>query len=182
MATTNGKKHTQKLVVICGPESSGKSHLAELLSHHFKAQLVEEAARSYLEQKTGDYTEKDLEYIAALQMKNIEEASAPLVICDTDLLSILIWQSTKFGSFDEKMYARWRTFTPDLYLLCKPDIPWVYDPLRECEHIREDLYDAHRSLLLAEKKSFYIIAGSFKTREEQAIEQLNKLLDRTKTP
>ena len=38
-----------KRVVICGPESTGKSTLAKELASHFETDFVEEYAREYLQ-------------------------------------------------------------------------------------------------------------------------------------
>ena len=51
-------------VVITGPESSGKSVLAGELAAFFGAPLVQEYARTYLEQRQGAYVQDDLLAVA----------------------------------------------------------------------------------------------------------------------
>ncbi len=46
-----------KRVVICGPESTGKSTLTEKLASYFKTNHVSEYARDYLQSKWDDKKE-----------------------------------------------------------------------------------------------------------------------------
>ena len=51
-------------IAITGPESTGKSTLAESLAVHFKGALIPEFARTYLENKTEKYSQSDIDFIA----------------------------------------------------------------------------------------------------------------------
>ena len=60
-------------VAITGPESTGKSTLAEKLAHHYKTDFVPEYSRTYLENFEGRYTEDDVVEIAKGQHNLILE-------------------------------------------------------------------------------------------------------------
>ena len=156
-------------IVITGPESSGKSTLADFLSNAFSLPLVGEAARAYLAGKQKPYTQEDVRNIAVIQAE--DEANACLVnqvvICDTDLLTILIWQKEKYGAWDQEFYNKWNINENKLYLLCAPDIPWVPDPLRENPDDRERLFEIHLELLKQHNRQYEVISGS----EEQRIKK-----------
>jgi len=163
----------KSVFVISGPESTGKSTLAQSIAEDLNATLVEEYARDYLEEFGLDYEENDLLAIAYGQHKAIEEAQGDLIICDTDVLTVIIWMATKFGKTDDQLMKLWAEFKPVKYLVCKPDVPWVYDPLREREHPREELFDLQIKLLESSDKAFEVIEGDYPNRYEMARKIIN---------
>ena len=106
-------------IIITGPESCGKTTLARQLAAHFEVALVEEYARFFFEKKeTPQYKEADLLKIAVGQLDAENQAeialfkqlrskkapnSPPLIICDTDVLTIKIWSDEKYGRCDEQI-------------------------------------------------------------------------------
>ncbi len=177
MAIRSGERNIRHKFVISGPESTGKSTLCQQLADHFDGHIIPEYARSYLEQHGQEYDESDLINIADGQQKLIDEATAEINFSDTDLLTVIIWLATRFGKENEAMLKKWIDSEADLYLICKPDVPWVYDPLRECEHIREDLFDLHIQLLDEYNKDYVIIEGSYPKRFDQAVLAVNNVLN-----
>jgi len=161
-------------IVVTGPESSGKSTLAALLSHGLSLPLVGEAARAYLTRKPGAYTQEDVRNIALIQAADEAKSSLTnqVVICDTDLLTILIWQKEKYGSWDQEFYNNWNINDNKLYLLCTPDIPWAPDPLREHPHDRERLFEIHLELLQQHNRQYEIISGSKEQRIKKSLDFL----------
>ncbi|MFH0869049.1 MAG: AAA family ATPase, partial [archaeon] len=87
-----------KRVCVFGPESTGKSVLAEKLAKRFDTVHVKEYARSLLDLKEGDRNGecdyKDISLIAKGQIAS-EEALARqanrVLFCDTDLLATKVW-------------------------------------------------------------------------------------------
>ena len=124
-------------IAITGPESSGKTTLANSLGDFYKCPVVKEVSRDYLKKKTT-YNYTDLLEIAK-QQKKLElklTKKNKLIICDTTLQVIKIWSIEKF-----KKCHPWILSQPDDYIhyfLCKPDIPWVSDPLRENQGSSQD--------------------------------------------
>ena len=78
---------TNEIVVITGPESCGKTTLARQLADRWRAPLVSEAARDYLQGKDS-YQKSDLLEIAKLQyaMERERAASSPGKLVCVDVI------------------------------------------------------------------------------------------------
>jgi nicotinamide riboside kinase len=72
-------------------------------------------------------------------------------------------------------YALQNTY--DLYLLTGIDVPWVPDDLRDKPEEREEMFARFKSALELNKRSFIILRGSPEKRLEEAIYQIDKLLN-----
>lgn len=145
---------TTRILVTTGPESSGKTTLARDLSQHLQAPLVMEASRDYLnalytQQPGTTYQQSDLLAIARLQLQRETEAVArqqAYLVCDTDLLVILVWSDVKYGGCEPallELFQESLQLAPRHYLLCDHHIPWEPDPLREHPHARDMLYQRY---------------------------------------
>lgn len=160
-------------VVVTGPESSGKTTLTQNLGLHFKAALVKEYARDFLQSTEGKYREEDLLQIAKSQYKLQElksKTSSSLVISDTGLLVIKIWSQYKYGQVHPWIDQHLENYA-DLYLLCKPDLPWEEDPLRENPENRDDLFAMYHEELVKINTPFRVIQGADRFHQaKQAIE------------
>jgi nicotinamide riboside kinase len=64
----------------------------------------------------------------------------------------------------------------DYYLLCKPDLPWVKDELREYpnEKPRQELYHIYRDNMTEQEVPWALISGSYEERLQQAISIVDK--------
>jgi len=166
----------KKLFVFTGPESSGKTTLAERLSADLNLPLVPEFARQYLENKGGKYTLKEIDYIAQKQRELESEATGNRVICDTDLLTIYIWKKEVFHVDDSSLLS-FLNSPMRHYLLCEPNIPWVPDPLRENQWDRERLFNLHLTILRQFEAEYSILdAESIEDRYIQANSILQSIL------
>ena len=96
-------------LIFTGPESTGKTTLAEKIRLFFDVPIAKEFARTYLSGKpTGKYTFPDLKIIAEGQLnaqnaakQNAIENNKPFYVCDTDLITLKIWSEQVFGACDE---------------------------------------------------------------------------------
>ncbi len=153
-------------ISIVGPESSGKSTLALSLSQKLGCKLCEEYSRKYLEGKTH-YKISDLQIIAKEQNKIIKNGikkGGGYIVADTCILDIELWSKIKFKKVDEKILYLSNKEEFDVYLLCKPDIPWKYDKLRENEHTRELIYKEFKSIMKKRNLNYFVIGGSLVKR------------------
>jgi len=179
-----------KKIVVIGPESTGKSWLCEKLAAHYNTNWVKEYAREYLLTNGKDYTLNDLDLIAkgqieaenklaAIIQNNFKtvDANKPLFI-DTDLYVMKVWSEFVFNQCSFDILNGIVTQNYDLYLLCKPDIPWVSDELREYPDLitREKLFHHYKDIMINQSVSWIEINGSFENRFQMAVQAVDRLL------
>lgn len=163
------------VICITGPESSGKSTLTHGLVAPLNAVTIEEYAREYLNSlpDTSNYTSKDLEKIACVQVGLLKTATEQdqAVLLDTGVEVIKIWHEVKFGSssfLDELLKVQQSLITH--YVLCAPDIPWEPDSLREHPKDRDRLFKLYQKLLDTLKPTpWFTVKGSNSDRISQVI-------------
>jgi|SRR5690606_20134349 len=171
-------------VVFFGPESTGKSTLAERLANHFETVWVKEYMREYL-QKKWDLTKticepQDLMIIANGQMKQ-ENKLAPIankvLFCDTDLLQLKVYSEAYYNGYcNPILHKHALNNWYDLYFLTNIDTPWVPDDLRDKPHDREGMFRRFHNILLQTNRPFIILNGDENERFETAIARIDKLL------
>lgn len=153
-------------VGIIGPESTGKSVLAQDLAEQFKGTYVPEYAREFVERKgSTEVTYDELCGIARHQIEEItslpfrEEPEVGLYFFDTELIVTKVWFEYAFGQVPEWMEEAVRRYPMDCYLLTYPDIPWIPDPARcnGSEEIRLELFDRYEREIKELDKPYFII-------------------------
>lgn len=166
-----------KRIAITGPESTGKSNLADALAREFNTQSVPEFARGYINNLNRDYTQEDLLTIAKGQFKqeeNIVKQANEYLFVDTDFLVMKIWSLYKYGKCDDWILDKLENHHYDLYLLCNIDLPWQPDPQREHPDIRQYLFDWYLNELSMANVNFEIVSGSGNKRVENALKFINR--------
>ncbi len=162
-----------RMIVITGPESSGKTSLSEALSERMGWPLVEEYARAYLSELDRPYDGRDILHIAQAQQSTFETyLGKRSFIADTAHLVLSIWYRERYGTFHPLIEDYYDLLDVDLYVLCKPDMPWEPDVLREHPNDRDRLYDLYRDRLIQDKKPFIELCGSLRSR----IQKLERIL------
>lgn len=172
-----------KLVVVTGPECSGKSTLCAALSEALNEPWVPEFAVEYLTKIDRDYTSDDLIAIAEGQLRNISEkkkAAKRVLIVDTGIEVIEVWHRDKIGPLPERLRQMKADWHPALFLLCKPDMPYEPSPLREDEHRRDKLFAVYEKLLT--NTPVQIIEGALPKRIKTAMEAIENLSSDCRIP
>jgi nicotinamide riboside kinase len=165
-------------VVLTGPESTGKTSLAEQLAKHFQAPLIAEIARAYLQDRSG-YLPTDLLQIATLQRAAEGAAEdADVAIMDTDLQVVTIWWQEKYGAAPRSLTHAYRTQRERHYLLCAPDLEWAPDPLREAPEDRERLFELYQADLDARDLPYSIVEGLGDARLTAAVRAIEAQIER----
>ena len=170
-----------KKIVIIGPESTGKSSLAQSLAAHFNGQWVREFARDYLTEHGTDYTFEDLLTIAQGQLA-LEDAArllpTPYLFLDTDMHVMHVWSTFVFGKEHELIERERATRQYDMYLLACPDLPWTRDHLREYpdQETREKLYRIYKTILEQQKTPWAEVRGVGDARVQCAINAIEQIL------
>lgn len=166
-----------KRILILGPESTGKSTLAEDLAKHFGEPWVCEYARKYIENLSREYCYKDMLEIAEGQVA-LEDAGAEkaenYLFCDTDLRVIHIWSQHRFGKTDSWIMEQIGKRKYDLILLTDTDLPWAPDPQREYPALEMRNYFLDLYTKLAEESGFpfQLISGNREERLTKAVSLL----------
>lgn len=163
-----------KLTRICltGPESTGKTELAQALARELNTLWAPEFAREYVEKQGNDLTAADVEPIARGQMANEDRLAAcamGLLLLDTDLISTVVYARHYYGSCPQWIEEEARRRCADLYLLLDTDTEWDADPARDAGgDAREDLFDAFRAALDEFGTRWEIVSGTWDERLARA--------------
>jgi len=155
-------------IAFTGPESTGKSTISKALAKFFKGNLVEEYAREYLNNLGRDYNLEDLSLIAKKQLHLINNNKSSISFFDTEMLVLKIWSEFKYKECSEQISLGWKNQSITHYFLCDIDCPWEHDELREHPEDRKELFERYKKNLQQENKSFTILSGDIKEREDKA--------------
>lgn len=171
-----------KVVVLTGPESTGKSWLAAGLQQRFGGLRVDEYVRRFIELNPRDTCLADIPQIARGQLQWEDQARAqqpPLLILDTHLLSNMLWSQTLFGDCPPWLESELLARHYDLHLLLSPEqIDWTDDGQRCQPDLSERLafFQATRDWLVAHRQPFEVIQGNWLERQAKAFSLVEQLL------
>ena len=180
------KKTNCKRIVIYGPESTGKTTLANDLANHYKTKWVPEYAREYLQKKWDLRREKcnlnDLNNIASRSNKvwkiKCYQNQKNLFFCDTNVLVTKVWSETHFsGYFSTEIKNILKSVSYDYYFLTNIDVPWVKDDLRDRPDNREEMFNYFKKQLDINEIKYSVVSGDKEERLKRAILILDKIFD-----
>ena len=164
-------------IAVTGPESTGKSMLAEQLAGHYKTVWVPEYAREYINSLGRPYEQADILEIARGQVRSEEQLygkAQRVMFCDTELIVTKIWSEVKYSHCDPLILQMMSEREYDLYLLCDVDLPWVDDPQREHPHLRAYLFGLYEKELNERHANYAVVSGIGRSRLENAIKIIEK--------
>lgn len=167
-------------IAVVGPESTGKSAVAERLARHYGTVCVPEYARAYCLYLNREYTLQDEMNMfygqQALERSLMPLAQNGLLICDTMFLTIKVWCDHLFGYTPAVVAETLQTVSYDFYLLMDIDLPWVDDPLRDFPELREHFMEVWHQELTAINASYSVVSGLGEERFANALEKTERLL------
>ena len=167
-----------KKIVLTGPESTGKSTLAEDLATYYDTFYIPEYAREFINDLDRPYTEADILEIAIEQVDRDNKGTSQypdILIADTDLLTLIVWSNFKYGKCDPWIVKSLSLLLPDLYLLCAPDLPWESDSQRENPKDREALFEIYKTEIEKLGVPYKIVTGTDKSRLQNAINHIESI-------
>jgi NadR type nicotinamide-nucleotide adenylyltransferase len=161
-------------IVLTGSESSGKTELAARLGRHYgepvSAEFVRQYATTHPHLGFADHGP-----IAKGQMAAEDDAiqrARSLVILDTDLVSTVVYCEHYFGQCPPWIEDEARKRAGELYLLMRPDIPWVADGVRDRGDRRDEMHRLFRAKLRALALPFTEIGGDRDERFAGALQAI----------
>ncbi len=179
-----------KKIVLYGPESTGKTMLAQKLAAYYNTLYAPEFARYYLELKLelyDPYGRKSNEICQPQDIPQIvigqvafEDAiigqAKNMLFCDTNPLETYVYNKYYFQREDEWIAKTALDRKYDLYLLTNIDVPWVPDPPhRDRPDNREELYQLFKNELIKRKLPYTDISGNYQQRFELSKDVIDKL-------
>lgn len=178
------KEHAKpKKIVLLGPESSGKTTLAQTLAAKLDAYVVPEYFRFYWDAKrhtknSAVWSEDEFIHMA-MEQNRFEDLyavrSSHVLLCDTSAWQVAAWHGYYLGSPSEALIQIAQSRRYDLICLCRPDIPFVQDGVRDGAHSRDQVYQWLQSLLNAAGLSALEVSGDLEGRTTRILDALQLL-------
>lgn len=171
-----------KVLVLTGPESSGKSWLSSEIHANFGGILVGEYVRHFIETEARLTCYEDITPIALGQVNWEDEArdkQPSLLILDTHLLSNILWSRTLFGACPTWIEQALRERHYDLHLLLSPEsVAWHDDGQRCQPQLAERLafFQASRQWLDLHHQPYQVLQGNWQQRKTAAFKAVTRLL------
>jgi len=176
-------------IVFVGPESSGKTTLCRKLAERFETMWVPEACRLAAEQREAlnpneivpfSFTIADFIAMATLQNEmelEHQQRCDKVLLCDNDTFALSIWCERYLGQHQDTIYSLYteaneRLHNSDkIYILTKPNVPFVQDGYRDGEHIRDWMYAKFSEELNKRGMRYYIIdSPDYHERFDKAVQ------------
>lgn len=178
------KSYFLKKVCLVGPESSGKTTLAQQLAQFYHTLYVPEYAQTFLSIKKEIHYE-DLIKFAHAQIaceSSLSRKANQVLFCDSDVLTTQLWSDTLYQKHDSFFDSYVPEKKYDLYLLCYPDIEWVHDEHREVLseekakqfNTRLEFFNQMEKLLQEKRYPYAVIKGT-RDRFTNALDSVAKL-------
>ncbi len=180
------RPYFQKRLTMVGPESTGKSYMADFLAQRFGGPYVPEYGRPYEKFRTpGKYRAEELHFIVdghVAHRKTLSMKAGPILFEDTDPLLTAVWAEMLLGHSLPDLEAEIEL--PDHYLLLDADAPWQDDPLRYFaqQELREKFFDKIKAKLDRFDASYTLVSGDWTQRENQAVAVVEHMLENQGIP
>jgi HTH-type transcriptional repressor of NAD biosynthesis genes len=174
-----------RTVCINGPESCGKSTLAQRLAEHYRTIWQPEFAREWLGERHCVY--EDMEPIAEGHLRERErykQTAKGILFVDTDAITTKVFSERYYGRCPRRVeeIITLPENRNDLCLLLKPDVPWVKDTSRDLGEpvVREEMYERfQRALADCYGGNYVSISGTWQERFDRAVAAVDGLLARS---
>lgn len=182
MLSEKMKHNLVKRVAIMGPESVGKSTMAERLAKHFNTNFVEEYGRTVYENNGNKIDFSDFVPISIgrqnLENEAIKKANK-ILFCDTEDITTYLFLKMYFPDFYlllEEWFLMAIRNKPkyDVYILLKPDCEAIQDGTRNFLEERWKHYNSISSELTSRNFNVFEVGGNWDERYDKCIEIINK--------
>lgn len=172
------KAYYVKRVVITGPESTGKTVLAQKLAEHFRTLWVPEYGRQYVEALDRSLRREDFLRIAEGQQlleDTLAQQAEKLLLCDTDLMVTRFFSEVFTGYCDPAIIRMEAERRYDLHIVLDTDVPYFKEPQRNHAHLRETFKQKFIEELRQRHWPHILIGGPWEERMTRSIKAIEEL-------
>lgn len=164
-----------KLICFFGPESTGKSVMAQRMAEYYQTAYVPEVAREIV--SSNNFTLDDIIKIGRAQTERVIEKTKTankLLFCDTDLITTQIYSRYYLHTVPPILFELEKRISYDHYFLFDVDVPWVADGMRDLakRDQRKEMYNLFKDELINRKLNFTSVSGDWQNREKVIVEFL----------
>ena len=163
-----------KKICFYGPESTGKSTMAEKMAMHYQTTFVPEVAREFI--NSNDIKIDHIIKIGVAQTERVKEKTKvanKIIFCDTDLITTKIYSRYYLNEIPDILNDLENEIRYDLYFLLDIDVEWVADHLRDFGDRRLEMFNLFKDELEKRGINYIQICGNYAEREEK----IKKIID-----
>jgi HTH-type transcriptional regulator, transcriptional repressor of NAD biosynthesis genes len=181
-----GESHLRKSMInninlICfyGPESTGKSFMANKMAEKYQTVLVPEVARELI--TSNAFNREDIITIGREQTKCVFQQARKankILFCDTDVITTQIYSRHYLKVVPPVLFEFEKMVTYDLYFLFDIDVPWIADGMRDQGNgeQRQHMYELFKNELDRRSIPYINVHGSWEERERTIDTEIAKLM------
>lgn len=166
-----------KKICFYGPESTGKSTMAEKMASLYQTTFVPEVARELI--SSNDITVNDIIKIGSAQTQRVKEktkSANKVLFCDTDLITTKIYSQHYLNEIPQILNELEKEIRYDLYFLLDIDVEWVADHLRDFGDKRLEMFNLFKTELEKRGIDYIHISGNYAEREEKVKKAVDSIL------
>jgi HTH-type transcriptional repressor of NAD biosynthesis genes len=171
------RSHFVKRICFYGPESTGKSTMAQRMAERYQTEFVPEVAKEFI--SSNQFSTNDIIRIAHAQTVRIQQKTSianKILFCDTDLITTAIYSDIYLHSIPPVVKSLELQIRYDQYFLFDIDVPWVPDGLRDLGDKRQEVFLRFKNELEQREIPYILVTGSHAQREQQIVRFVDDLL------
>lgn len=181
----SSREHFMKKVCFIGPESTGKSMCAIDVARYFHTVYVPEYAKAIISAQNGQFYQHNVEEVATCQAaseKALARMTTRLMVCDTDVLTTLIWSEFLYGEHPAELDELVRNSHYDITFLFEPDVVWVDDdhrhvvPYASTVEVRQNFLKLCKHWLAHFNRPYVIVKGTYQNRFQTCVKHCKSLI------
>jgi HTH-type transcriptional regulator, transcriptional repressor of NAD biosynthesis genes len=156
-----------KKLCFFGPESTGKSMMAEILAKKYETVFVPEVARELI--TSNEFTVEDIIKIGHAHAERLRvktKSANKILFCDTDAITTQLYAQHYLHHVPGILFDLEQEVRYDHYFLFDIDVPWVADGLRDLGTVRNEMFAVFRDALEQRAIPYTLVRGDYEARQQ----------------